>query len=128
VDERQALLERLELGELGDPLPVLAFLAGQQVELPRAELNETRRRALLLLAAGGDPRRELGVDDRAVKAVAAELFTESRRRALGSAIDELVLAARDLPRVREATIFLAADVDLAWRLFALALVAEELGA
>jgi hypothetical protein len=29
--------------------------------------------------------------------------------------------------VREAAIFLAADVDLAWRLFALGLLAEELG-
>jgi hypothetical protein len=38
-----------------------------------------------------------------------------------------VLAARDLPTVCRAALFLAADVDLAWRLFALALVAEYLG-
>jgi hypothetical protein len=126
-DEVQAVLRRLEAGELGDPLPVLAFLAGQEVELPRAELNEARRRALLLLAAGGDPRRELGVDDRPVKALAVDLFGEARRQALGRAIDGLVLQARDLPHVREATLFLAADVDLAWRLYALALLAEELG-
>ena len=37
------------------------------------------------------------------------------------------MLARDLPRVREATLFLAGDVELAWRLFALALLAEELG-
>jgi hypothetical protein len=37
------------------------------------------------------------------------------------------LRARDLPAAREAALFLAGDVDLAWRLFALALLAEELG-
>jgi hypothetical protein len=127
VNEVATLLQRLEAGELGDPLPVLAFLAGEQVEVPPAELNEARRRAILLLAAGGDPRRELGIDDRAVKAVAVDLFNEGRRREFGRAIDELVLAARELPRVREATLFLAGDVELAWRLYALALLAEELG-
>lgn len=121
------LLRRLEAGELGDPLPVLAFLAGQWVELPAAALNEAWRRAMLLLAAGGDPHRELGVDDRAVKSLAADLHTEARRRAFAAGVDELAVRARDLPRVREAALFLAGDVDLAWRLYALALVAEGLG-
>ncbi len=122
-----ALLARLEAGELGDPLPVLAYVAGQRVELPEPELAAARRRALLVLAAGGDPHRELGVDEPAVKALATDLFSEPRRARLGLAIDELALAARELPGTREAALFLAADVDLAWRLFALALVAEELG-
>ena len=34
VSELTLLLGRIEAGELGDPLPVLAFLAGQRVELP----------------------------------------------------------------------------------------------
>jgi hypothetical protein len=123
VDE---LLARVEAGELGDPLPVLAYVAGQAVEIDEEELNGARRRALLLLAAGGDPHRELGVDDRAVKAVAADLYTEERREALGRAIDALVVRVRDLPQAREAALFLAADVDLAFRLFALGLLAEEL--
>jgi hypothetical protein len=127
VSDVAGLLERVEEGELGDPLPVLAYVAGRSVELPDAELNEGRRRALLLLAAGGDPRRELHVDSRAVKALASDLHTGARRASLAAAIDELVVAARDLPRVREAALFLAADVDLAWRLLALALLAEELG-
>jgi hypothetical protein len=127
VDEVADLLCRLDEGELGDPLPVLAFLAGQEVEVPAGALNEARRRALLLLAAGGDPHRELGLDDRAVKSLAADLHTEDRRRALAARIDELAVLARDLPRVRAAAIFLAGDVDLAWRMFALALLAEELG-
>jgi hypothetical protein len=127
VNEAAAILERLEAGELGEPLPVLAYVAGQSVDLPEDELGPARRRALLLLAAGGDPRREPGVDDRAVKALAADLFTDARRAQLAAALDELALLARDLPRTREAVLFLAADVDLAWRLFALALVADELG-
>ena len=119
------MLERLEAGELGDPLPIVAYLAGQWLELPPGELNQTRRRALLLLAAGGDPRRELGIDDRAVKALAVELHSDERRAGLAAGIDEIVLLARALPRVRQAALFLAADVDLAWRLFALGLLAES---
>jgi hypothetical protein len=121
------VLDAVEAGELGDPLAVVAYLAGQRVELDAAELNEARRRALLLLAAGGDPHRELSVDDRAVKALAVDLRSDPRLRELGSGLDELALSARDLPRVREAVLFLARDVELAWRLFALTLVAEELG-
>jgi hypothetical protein len=120
------LLARLEAGELGDPLPVLAYLAGASVEIDEAELNGSRRRALLLVAAGGDPHRELEVDDRAVKSIAADLFTPSRRAELGRSIDRLVLRVRDLPTAREAALFLAADIDLAWRLYSLGLLAEAL--
>ena len=35
------------------------------------------------------------------------------------------MLARDLDRAREAVLFLAKDVDLAWRLFALGLLADE---
>ena len=121
------VLARVDAGELGDPLPVLAYLAGQAVELDDAELNGARRRALLLVAAGGDPHRELDAADRAVKAIAADLHTQERRDRLARSIDALVLLVRDLPAAREAALFLAGDVDLAWRLFALALLAEELG-
>jgi hypothetical protein len=122
-----ALLSRLEAGELGDPLPVLAYVAGQSVELPDDELNAASRRALLLVAAGGDPHRDPELDDRAVKALAVDLFTDARRAQLAAAIDELAVTARDLPRVREAVLFLAKDVDLAWRLLALGLIAEQTG-
>ena len=121
------LLERIEAGELGDAPTILAYIAGRHVEIPQGELNEVRRRAMLLLAAGGDPHRELGVDDRSVKAIAADLWSEERRNELASGIDELVLVARDLPRTRDAALFLAGDLDLAWRLYALGLLAEELG-
>jgi len=121
------VLARVDAGELGDPLPVLAYLAGRAVRVDEAELNGARRRALLLVAAGGDPHRELDVDDRAVKAIAADLHTPERRDELARSIDALVLRVRDLPAARDAALFLAGDVDLAWRLFALALLAEELG-
>lgn len=123
LDDVLALVER---GELGDPLPVIAYLAGQAVVLEEGELNGARRRALLLVAAGGDPHRELGVDDRAVKALATDLYTDGHREELARAIDEIVLHVRELPAAREAALFLAGDVDLAWRLFALGLLAEEL--
>ena len=120
------VLAKLEQGELGNPHAVLAYLAGRAVKLPAGELNEARRRSMLLLAAGGDPHRELDVDDRAVKALAADLWTEERRAALATGLDDLALRARELPSVRENVLRLAADLDLAWRLLALALVAEEL--
>ncbi len=121
-----ALLARVDAGELGDPLPVLAYVAGQSVTIADDELNGARRRAVLLVAAGGVLQRELGVDDRAVKALAADLHSDDRQAQLGGALDELVLRVRDLPVARDAALFLVADLDLAWRVYALALLAEEL--
>jgi hypothetical protein len=126
VSQLDEVLAQVDAGFLGDPLPVLAYLAGQAVTIDEAELNGARRRALLLVAAGGDVRRELGVDDRAVKSLATDLYTEERREQLARGVDALVGYVRDLPVAREGTVFLAADIALAWRLFALALLAEEL--
>ncbi|MBA3841133.1 MAG: hypothetical protein H0X39_00665 [Actinobacteria bacterium] len=126
MEELDTVLAQVDAGALGDPLPVLAYLAGLSLELDEGELNGARRRALLLVAAGGDPHRELDVDDRAVKSLAADLYTKRRRADLGRALDALVLRVRDLPTAREGALFLAADLDLAWRLVALALLAEEL--
>jgi hypothetical protein len=126
MDALGDLLVRIDTGELGDPLPVLAYIAGDSVEIDESELNGARRRALLLVAAGGDPHRELEVDDRAVRAIAADLFTAQRRDQLARGIDALVLRVRELSTAREAALFLAADVDLAWRLYTLGLLAEEL--
>jgi hypothetical protein len=127
MDSVDDLLQRVDAGELGDPLPVLAYMAGDRVSLDDEELSAARRRALLLLAAGGDPHRELGIDDRAVKALAADLYDDQRVAELQRGIDALVVRVRDLPRAREGALFLAADTELAWRMFAMALLAEELG-
>jgi hypothetical protein len=126
MDALDDLLTRVDAGELGDPLPVLAYIAGQSVEIDDEDLNGGRRRALLLVAAGGDPHRDLDVDDRAVKALATDLYTDERHEQLGRSIDALVLRVRERPVAREAALYLAADVDLAWRLFSLSLLAEEL--
>jgi hypothetical protein len=126
MDPLDDLLARVDTGELGDPLPVLAYVAGASVEIDESELNGARRRALLIVAAGGDPHRDLDVDDRAVKSIAADLFTDARRAELAHGIDALVLRVRDLPTAREGALFLAGDVDLAWRLYTLGLLAEEL--
>ena len=56
-----------------EELVVAAFLALQRAEPDEDELRGPVRRAVLLLAAGGDPQRELDLDGRAVTALAAEL-------------------------------------------------------
>ena len=126
VEPELALLRAVDAGQVGDPLAVAAYLAGQRVDLPVAEVHAARRRALLLLAASGGLRREPGIDERAVKALASDLYSEERVRQLAAGLDELAPIARDLPRAREAVLFLVRDLDLAWRLFALGLLAEEL--
>jgi len=126
VSELLSLLSSIEQGSLGDPLALVAYLAGQQVELPDGELSAAVRRALLLRATGGDPRRELDVDDAGVRALAVDLHSEPRSGALAAGLDGLVPLVRELPIVREAVLYLAADPDLAWRLFALGLLAEAL--
>ena len=81
---------------------------------------------MLLVAAGGDPHRELEVDDRAVKALAADLYTDERRAALGRSIDALVLRVRDLGAAREAALYLAATSTSPGGSIRSALLAEEL--
>ncbi len=104
----------------------LAYVAGQQVELDPDELNGALRRAMLLLAAGGDPQRELTLDSRAVLALADELDTEQRRESLQQGIASLRELGKGRPAVSEAVVVLLANPDLAWRCFAAALLAAEL--
>ena len=96
-----------------DELVPLAWLAGRSLGLDEDELRGPIRRAMLLLASGGDPTREdgLALDGRAVTALADELLTEERRKRLVAELREL-----------------GADVDpeLAWSAFACSLLAEEL--
>ena len=121
-------LEQLERSGFDEDAPELlvslAWLAIEDVPVDEAELRAARRRAVLVLAAGGDPHRDVGTATPAVERLADELNTPERRGSLHEA-----LAAADasgLPTVQKALQILLDDLELAWRLFALAHVADEL--
>ena len=120
------LLEQLERGPSDSLLLGLAWLAGQEVELDPHERHATLRRAELLLAAGGDPRRDLELDGRAVTAIADDLDDPAAREALGRGLEGLSGEAGGLDSVGGALDELRADPDLAWRSYACALLAEAL--
>jgi hypothetical protein len=105
----------------------LALVAGSEIELPEDEVSASVRRAMLLLAAGGDPRRELELHGRAVTALAADLDAPDRRRQLAENLASLRRPAAGLPLVEGALARLVADRDLAWQAFACAVLAHELG-
>jgi hypothetical protein len=121
----RASLEALEQSDLDLPV-ALAWLVRDDVGIDEAELNSSRRRAMFVLAAGGDPHRELDVDSVAAERLAAELDSPARRAALRAALAALEADAAGLPGVAEALVALRADPDLAWRSLALALLADEL--
>ena len=105
---------------------MLAYVAGREIAIDDDELNASLRRAVLLLAAGGDPHRGLDLEGRAVTALASDLDREQRRTALMRGVDELVGRSQRLPHVRESLFVLASQPELAWHAFACALLAEEL--
>jgi hypothetical protein len=124
----RARLEELEQSGL-DPrsselLVVLCWLVRDEVDVPDPELNAARRRAMFVLAAGGDPHRDLALDTVAAERLAAELDTPERRAQLAGALEEL--PGEDLPAVLAALESLRAEPELAWRSFALALLADEI--
>jgi hypothetical protein len=121
------LLELLEAGPGDNLLPGLAWLAGQDVDLDPNEVKATVRRAELLLAAGGDPRRELELDGRAVMAVAEDLDEPRARDQLEDSLARLAAASAGLAVVSEALAQLRAQPDLAWQSYAGALLAEAIG-
>jgi hypothetical protein len=105
----------------------IALIAASEIELPEEELNGAVRRSVLLLAAGGDPTRELELDGRAVAALATDLDTRARRDELRQRLVALRAPSAGLPLVEGSLARLLADDDLAWRTFACALLAHELG-
>jgi hypothetical protein len=129
VDARP-LLEHLEAsaGEAGEEavLAGLAFVAAQDVHLPGDELGAARRRAMLLLASGGDPHRALEPDGRAVRALADDLDEPRPRAELAASLERLSEEAQGLAQVTRALDRLRADPELAWRWLALAFLAEEI--
>jgi hypothetical protein len=124
----RARLEELEGSEL-DPRStelqdVLCWLVHGDIPLDDSELNAARRRAMFVLAAGGDPHREVDLDSIAAERLADELDTPERRGQLAAALEQL--PADGLPAVTAAVESLRADPELAWRSFALSLLADEL--
>jgi len=117
-----AELERAE-ADLGPPL---AYLAGQEVELEEEKVRAALRRAELLLAAGGDPRRELELDGRAVSAVAADLDEPAARAELAVGLERLHDESEGLLAVDAALTRLLREPELAWRCYACALLADAL--
>lgn len=119
-------IRAVERADAEEQWTVLCFLAGRSVPIPAEELNASLRRAELLLAAGGDPRRRLELYGRAVTALAEDLDAPDRRAALAAALDGLRADAEGLRGAREAIALLLGDGDLAWQAYAMALIAEAL--
>jgi hypothetical protein len=121
-------LDELEAAGLdprsGDLLVSLAWLVSGSVPIEEEELKAARRRAMFVLAAGGDPHRELDLNSVAAERLAGELDAPERRQALAQALAELETAG--LPNVSAGVSALLAEPDLAWRSFGLALLADEL--
>lgn len=123
-------LEELEVSGLearsGEMLVVLVWLVAGDLAIDESDLKAARRRAMFVLAAGGDPHRELDHDSIAAERLSAELDTPERRLALSDALESLAEEADGLPVVTEALDLLHSEPDLAWRSLALALLADEL--
>jgi hypothetical protein len=123
-------LEELEQSGLdahsGELLVVLVWLVAGELGIEMDDLNAARRRAMFVLAAGGDPHRELDHDSIAAERLSAELDTPARRQELAVALDRLAVQAAGLPTVTAALGALRAEPELAWRSLALALLADEL--
>lgn len=105
---------------------MLTWLVLSDVAIDPAERKAALRRAMLVLAAGGDPHRELEHEDVAVVRLAEELDAPERRASLTAALDALAAEAHGLETVSSALALLTADPELAWRTVALALLADEL--
>jgi hypothetical protein len=108
----------------GELLVALVWLVLGDLPIGNDELNAARRRAMFVLAAGGDPHRELDFNSVAAERLAGELDTPARREALARALEDL--DADGLPTVAEGLKALLSEPDLAWRSLGLALLADEL--
>src|SRR5881392_2965993 len=118
----RAQLEQLEESDLELHI-VLVWLVREAVGLDEAQLNSARRRAMFVLAAGGDPHRDLDLNTVAAERLAGELDSPERREALHDALG--ALEAEGLTAVQDGLSALQADAELAWRCLGLALLADE---
>ena len=108
----------------GELLVALVWLVPGELPIAEDELNAVRRRAMFVLAAGGDPHRDLDLNTVAAERLAGELDSPERRQALHDALGSL--EAEGLPAVQDGLSALQTDPELAWRCLGLALLADEL--
>ena len=127
LDLERSLADDNGTENLAVGLVVLASVAGADVPVEPDDVRAAARRALLLLAAGGDPERGLDLHGRAVAAMADELRTVDRQLALEQGLVDLRFQAEGLPHASEAVHGLMHAPDMAWRAYAAGLLAEELG-
>ena len=104
----------------------LVYVAGRELELPEDAVNEAVRRAVVVRAVGGDPQRELELDETAVARLADELDSDERRERLQLAIASLRSYGDGRPVVANAIAELLANPELAWRCYAAGLLAQAL--
>lgn len=119
-------IRSLERAEPVEQWTMLCFFAGRGVAVEEEEVNAAVRRAELLLAAGGDPRRRLDPFGRAATALADDLDCPERRAQLRAGLEALVTEVEGLRGARESLTLLLADDDLAWKAYATSLLAEAL--
>jgi hypothetical protein len=130
VDADRQILEHLE-PTLREASPdaaaaTIALVALERIGFEGEHLSAAVRRALLVLAAGGDLRRELSLDDGAVIGLAADLDAPERRADLDAALAALRRDADGLPAAAAAVDDLTADKDRAWLALAAAILGNEL--
>jgi hypothetical protein len=123
LDQLEALLAG---SDEATAVVTVASVAGRELELDPDELRGAGRRALLVLAAGGDPTRGLDLDGPAVIGVASELDAPQRREALEDGLFRLLDDARGLPHISETVQALLATPEVAWSAYACSLLAEQL--
>jgi hypothetical protein len=113
-------------GDSDAALAPVALWVARHASFDAQALHAALRRAQLVLAAGGDPHRDLSPDDVAVARLAEELDSPTCRLEVERQLGRLEEAAADLPAVSGAVAVLRADRDRAWRWVALAVLADEL--
>jgi hypothetical protein len=123
LDELEAAIRELPLA---DAVVTTAAVAGREVALDEDELRGAARRAVFVLAAGGDPERGLALDGPAVTTFARDVDAPERRRALEAGLERLSADATGLPHVSEAVKGLLATPETAWRAFVCSLLAERI--
>jgi hypothetical protein len=120
--QRQWLDLLEELGEV-ERCVSLAWGAGRAVAIPEDELNEALRRALVVRAVGGNPQREVTLEEDAVVRLADELDSPARRGELVRSLQSLRAAAG--PNASASIETLVADATFTWRCFAAGCLAAE---